>query len=102
MINYWILDKDHNPIPAVDVMEWGRFFEKSDRVVARDQVGDITISTVFLGIDHRMDRPQDHGNPPILFETMIFGGEHDQYMDRCATWIEAEAMHAKAKAMVQP
>jgi hypothetical protein len=43
---------------------------------------------------------RDHNHlrqgPPILFETMIFGGPYDQYMDRYCTWAEAEAGHARA------
>ncbi len=34
--------------------------------------------------------------PPLLFETMIFGGEHDQEQWRYSTWEEAEAGHMKA------
>jgi hypothetical protein len=38
---------------------------------------------------------------PILFETMIFGGEHDQYQDRYATRDEALEGHKKALAMAK-
>jgi hypothetical protein len=103
VIEYWILDKDHNIVAAKDVYEWGDFFQKPDRIVAKDEINGVRISTVFLGIDHGFER--DFGHPdaqPILLETMIFGGEHDRYQDRCATWAEAEAMHAKALAMVNP
>lgn len=34
--------------------------------------------------------------PPILFETMIFGGEHDQYQERCSTWEQARKAHPDA------
>ena len=44
---------------------------------------------MFLGLDHSF---ADVG-PPILFETMVFGGEHDQEMERYATWDEAVAGH---------
>ena len=49
------------------------------------------VSTVFLGLDHAFD-----GGTPLLFETMIFGGEHDEYQERYATWDEAEAGHLVA------
>ena len=39
-------------------------------------------------------------NRPILFETMIFGGEHDQYQERYATREEAVEGHARAVAPV--
>lgn len=47
------------------------------------------VSTVFLGLDHNL-----YG-PPHLFETMIFGGEHDGYQERYSTWAEAETGHAR-------
>jgi hypothetical protein len=66
--------------------------------VARTQVSpNVYVSTVFLGLDHRWGKQ----GPPILFETMIFGGVEDQYQERYATWDEAEAGHAKAVALAQ-
>lgn len=50
------------------------------------------VSTVFLGTDHSWGQNQ----PPMIFETMIFGGEHDQWQERCSTWEQAEAMHKEA------
>ena len=41
--------------------------------------GEVEVSTVFLSIDHNW---QDPGGPPILFETMVFGGEYNQYHRR--------------------
>jgi hypothetical protein len=60
-------------------------------------IGDIHISTVFLGLDHSFTR----NGWPILFEMMIFGGSLDQFQNRCATWDEAEAMHAEAVQQVR-
>lgn len=37
-----------------------------------------------------------YDGPPIVFETMIFGGANDEYQERCSTWEEAEAMHKRA------
>lgn len=45
------------------------------------------VSTVFLSIDHRHT---DEG-PPILFETMVFGGPLDETCERYCTWDEAAA-----------
>lgn len=64
------------------------------RRVAKTTIGDVEVSTVFLGFDHNWS---DHGDP-ILFETMIFGGPHDSYQWRYRTWDEAEAHH---KAVVK-
>lgn len=96
MSRYYVL-RGKEPVPTDSVIEWGQFFESDNRMVARAEVGDITISTVFLGIDHRF---MDDG-PPLLFETMIFGGVHNEYQERYSTWEEAEAGHARAMALVE-
>jgi hypothetical protein len=75
--------------------EWKRL-PMEDRRVAKTEIGPVTISTVFLGLDHGLG-----DGPPRLFETMIFGGEHDEYQDRCSTWEEAEAQHEVACALVR-
>ena len=101
-IDYYILDKDHNVIPAKDVLEWRHFFQKPDRIVAQDIIDNVLVSTIFLGIDHGFGRlDSNKEEPPVTFETMIFGGKHDQYQERCCTWSEAEITHAKAVALVK-
>ena len=65
--------------------------------VAETIIGPVHISTVFLGIDHR----HFGDGPPLLFETMIFGGTLDHFQNRCSTWDEAEAMHAEAVELVR-
>lgn len=92
MSDHYILD-GHTPV-ACDLMTWARMFEKADRHVAKTEKGGVKVSTVFLGLNHQYGE-----GPPLLFETMIFGGEHDQYQDRCSTWEQAEKMHAEACAL---
>jgi hypothetical protein len=65
--------------------------------VAETEVGDVVISTVFLGLDQRKTRR----GPPLLFETMILGGSLSHFQNRCATWENAEKMHAEAVALVR-
>lgn len=98
MTNY-VLD-GQTPKLEPDILTWGRWFESADRKIARDQRGDVIVSTVFLGMEHG----RDEIGQPLLFETMIFGGEHDQDQRRCATWGEAEAQHAAmvAEAFAAP
>jgi len=90
MMDHYILD-GHTPV-ACDMMTWARSFEKTDRRVAKTVKDEISVSTVFLGLNHQYDP----SGPPLLFETMIFGGEHDEDCTRCSTWEEAEKMHAEA------
>jgi hypothetical protein len=86
--------------PCDDIIEWARWMDKHDRNIARDiiktDVGQIMVSTVFLGMDHSFAE-----GPPILFETMIFGGKHDQYQERCSTLDEAKIMHEEAVKLVE-
>ena len=91
MTDTYILD-GKMPVKAT-LTEWAQWFETSRdprRVASTDKNG-VRVSTVFLGVDY------SYGDgPPPLFETMIFGGDHDGYEERCSTWDEAEAMHKRA------
>lgn len=51
-------------------------------------VGGVSVSTVFLILDHNY-----FDGPPVLFETMVFGGEDDQYQARYCTYEEAVLGH---------
>lgn len=93
---YWLLNPDHSVTGTDDVSEWGAQFDpkrggqQGGRHVGKDNVGEVFISTVFLGVDHAY-----YGGPPILFETMVFRGHLDERQWRYATWDEAVAGHAR-------
>jgi hypothetical protein len=91
MNGLYILD-GKNPVRCFDITKWG---SQRDKTIGRDEFGDATVSTVFLGMDHSFG-----GGTPVLFETMIFGGEHDQYQERYCTWDEAEKGHQIACELV--
>lgn len=93
---YYILDKDRQPVHVEDVLEWAQWFETAKRSVSLDKIGDVRISTVFLGLNHRFGP-----GPPLVFETMIFGGKHDGYTVRCSSWEEAEWQHAEAVSLAK-
>jgi hypothetical protein len=81
----------HKAIP-VDYESYTKLTENEDRTVAKSNIGDYFVSTVFLGLDHQWHA---HG-PPLLFETMVFGKEPlNERQERCTTWEEAEVMHEK-------
>lgn len=119
---HYVLNEDHSIRPAtviewakgVEKAKWGKWRDVDDRQVmvedtiesidglgwarvAQDFIGVVHISTVFLGIDHGF-LP---GGPPIVFETMIFEGEHDQDQWRYVTWDEAVRGHEYAVALVK-
>lgn len=101
----FILNEERIPIAVEDVIEWARWFEKASndrsRVVQQDRIWPgVFISTVFLGLDHNFPLFGDPDHPPLIFETMIFGGTYDEWQDRCSTWEQAETIHRKALDMV--
>lgn len=81
----------HEAVPVDDLYEWGAWFQTANRHIAQDEpLPGVRVSTVFLGLDHRYGGD----GPPLIFESMVFGGELDQEMDRYSTWEEAERGHA--------
>ena len=95
MTKRYILD-GHAVVAEPDLMTWARWFEKAEQYVSLDEIGDVRVSTVFLGLDHSFG-----SGPPLLFETMVFGGPLDQEQDRYSTWDEAVAGHAAMVARVK-
>lgn len=96
-------DRQGKPIK---LLEWAALKEGNDGydyiVVAKSLVWRFRVSTVWLGLDHgggrwnhKMGLPVE---PPIIFETMIFGGGSymDLYCDRYPTEETALAGHQKA------
>ena len=101
---YWIL-RGHEPV-AAGHDEWMAWmlsepqtiagFNRLKRVGRRVKVADAEVSTVFLSLDHNW-----RGGQPILFETMIFGGDFDGWQDRYHTWAEAAAGHRRVVAALR-
>lgn len=97
MSDKYILDENGVPVLETDLLKWGRWFEKSDRHVARTQVSDdVFVSTIFLGLDHSFS-----GGDPILWETLIFGGPHHGDGSRYTTREDALAGHERFVAKAQ-
>ena len=67
----------------------------ADRHVRLTEQGDVCVSTVFMGLDHNIMPSR-----PIVFETMVFMGEHAGGQEQYATWDEAEAGHLRWVAKV--
>lgn len=88
MNNLHYVLKGHEAV-EVDLMTWAKSFLSTDRHVGKTTIGDVDVSTVFIGGDHNWD-----DGPPLLFETMVFGGPLDQEQERYTTWEEAETGHA--------
>ena len=95
----YILDENHNPVPVEDLVAWGRWYERGEnRIVRQDDVEGYMVSTIFLALDHNFAM----SGPPILFETMVFhDGATLDYQTRCSTWEQALDMHEAAVEHVQ-
>lgn len=77
----YVLNARGEPVPEPDLLTWASWFENSIdlRRVAKTCVSPrVEVSTVFLAIDHNFSLD----GPPVLWETMIFGGKHNYEMWR--------------------
>ena len=86
--------KDGAPL---QLMEWARLMEDEEyKRVGSESRGDVLVSTVWLGLDHSFGQ-----GPPIIFETLIFGGEHDEYTKRYSTEDQAREGHDRIVAKLR-
>jgi len=46
----YILDDAGEPVPTNDLVVWGAFMESDNRIIKREAIGPLVVSTVFLGI----------------------------------------------------
>lgn len=98
MSDWYLLDGDGNPVATDDTRAADALLrDGAKRRVARDEIGGVTVSTVFLSLNHQYDA----GGPPLVFETLVIGGPMDQEMDRYSTRAEAIAGHANMVRRVQ-
>lgn len=91
---YRLAADGETPVPC-DVDTFGRM----DRRVANDTVAGQLVSTVFLGINHRFGG--EMAGPPILWETMIFGGPLDGTQERYTSHAAALAGHERWRSRVR-
>ena len=90
---HYILDANNNTV-EVDLLTWGRWLQENinERIVGYTEItSQVRVSTVFLGLDHRF--PGMKEGPPILFETLVFGGPLDGEGNRYSSWDDAETGH---------
>jgi len=92
----YLLDENKNPYVA-SFDEFQKGWADDMKRVAIDYIDNIKISTVFLGWDHSFMEE----STPILFETMVFGGEYDEFQRRYTTYNEALQGHTEAVEMVK-
>jgi hypothetical protein len=89
----YILNADNTVVEVTNVVAWGEFMERDDRRIGYTEItSQCRVSTVFIGIDHRIFGQ----GPPVLFETMIFGGPLADNQWRYASYDDAYVGHKMA------
>jgi hypothetical protein len=107
-IGQYILDESGNAVRPKGLLEWTRWMEDHwvDRILAVDRIGNVTVSTVFLGLDHGptfLMRAAGFDAPsykPTLWETMTFGGAQAQIQSRYTSREDALSGHSKIVQML--
>ena len=89
---YTFILVDRKPVQHPNDDEWFAWYQQieENRRVAKTEIGSVSVSTVFTGMDLRPSPGQG-----LLFETKVFGGALDGEEWLCATWEEAEQQHAR-------
>lgn len=81
---------------SVSLDQWARDSHDGWHI-DKTEIHDALVSTVFLGMDHR----HNGEGPPVLWETMVFGGPLDEHQWRYTSRDDAVAGHAKTVAEVE-
>ncbi len=92
-VNLVVVWDGRGPLPASFGADCD--FHNPARVVAKTTVDGADVSTVLMFLDHAW---ADGAVGPLVYETMVFGGEHDGDCERYRTRTEAEAGHARIVA----
>ena len=100
---HYLLDENKQPY-KVSLEESYKIYEDANmKLVQQDRFedDDVFVSTVFLGLDHGWGDRNAPNYKPILFETMIFGGKHNDFQTRYHTYDEAKEGHQYALNLVK-
>lgn len=85
----YILDENGEPQLEPDLLKWAKWLRNANRILLHTPVtAGVTVITFFLALD-----PVILSGPPILFETIIYGGHRHLYTVRYSTRADALAGH---------
>lgn len=92
----YVLD-GKTPVLCNDLEVWADFYQNGDRIVAKTEfIEGVTVSTVFLGTDQTFgESPM-----PVLFETKIFGGYHDDLTRQYTSWDASALGHQEVVSLL--
>lgn len=91
---HYLLDENKKPYP-VSIEESFKLYDDPDMKIVKSEYlyldnENVRVSTVFLGYNAAYEFGADK---PLFFETMVFGGDYDDYMVRYETYQEAVNGH---------
>ena len=89
-------DKQGNPLTHDEYFALLETIGPDYKRVALTKVGEITVSTVWLGMNHQLGYGE-----PLIFESMVFGWGDKELMERYSTLEEAEEGHKALVAEVK-
>jgi hypothetical protein len=96
-LRYYYLDADHHVVEAPDINTWAKYMR--DRRVDYTRINEeVEVITSFVIVDHRFIGSK---GPPLVFETMVFGGPLDQEQWRYSSWDDAVVGHQMAVKKVR-
>ena len=94
---HYILDNNMKIVHEEDLLKWKKWMENPENTQIaitkfKEPHQNVTISTVFLGVDVNSDI-ESCLDLPLVFETMVLTGSNKLYEERCHTYNEALEMH---------
>lgn len=96
-IKWYLLDDNNIPYEETDLIKVNNFFESPKRITKQEYPipnnETVSVSTVFLALDHNISFNNEKDKLPILWETMVFGGEFDGYQKRYTSHKDALKGH---------
>lgn len=100
----YMLNDAGEPELCEDYLAWALWFEDGEQrfvaedcVSARDGRSKVRVSTMFIGIDTSLGSIK----PPLLWETMVFGGAMHRFCERHGSLADAVDKHQKTVAAVK-
>ena len=95
---YLLADDGRTPVPISDVYRSVGAADSQDPHIpdGGTERNGVRVSTVFLGLDHS----HSFDGPPVLWETMVFGGKYDGEQKRYSSFDVAQRGHQRMVAKV--
>lgn len=81
----------------IDPLTWASMLDSPARIVGHTAIGEVHVSTVWIGIDHGFGQTER----PLIYETMIFRPDDYDETYRYATLADAQLGHSRLVAELE-